>query len=84
LSTEDRWCSARGLEELGESGKGTLEVYNKADLLEQPPRPPPGDYVLQVSAPRLQRISRLLEMMAESIAGAQLLRARGRGEARQG
>jgi len=72
------------LEELGDSGKATLEVYNKADLLEQPPRLPPGDNVLKVSALRRQGISRLLERIDESISGDPLVRARFRVEARQG
>lgn len=72
------------LEELGDSGKPTLEIYNKTDLLEQPPRIPPGDNVLRVSALRRRGIARLLERIDESIYGDPLVRARFRVEARQG
>ena len=71
------------LEELGDSGKPTIEVYNKTDLLEQPPRLPPGDSVLRVSALRRQGISGLLERIDRSIHGDPLVRGpfRGRGPA---
>ena len=72
------------LEELGESGKPTLEVYNKTDLLEQPPRLPPGDNVLRVSALRRQGISGLLERIDQSLYGDPLVRKRFRVGAHQG
>ena len=72
------------LEELGDSGKPTIEVYNKIDLLDQPPKLPPGNKALRVSALRRQGISRLLEKIDGSIDEDPLVRARFLVEAHQG
>ena len=72
------------LEELGDSGKPTIEIYNKIDRLEMPPRFSPVDNSLTVSALRRQGISRLLEKIDQSIEGDPLVRARFRLEAQQG
>ncbi|MCE2515630.1 MAG: GTPase HflX [Acidobacteria bacterium] len=72
------------LEELGDSDKPILEVYNKTDLLEQPPRLTTGDNALRVSALRHQGISRLMERIDESIDGDPLVRAQFRVGAHQG
>ena len=72
------------LEELGDSGKPTIEVYNKIDLLDQPPKLPPGDKALRVSALRGQGISRLLEKIDGSIDEDPLVRARFLVAAHQG
>ncbi len=72
------------LEDLGDSGKPLIEVYNKTDLLDRPPRPSPGNEALFVSALKRQGIPALLEKIDASIADDPLVRARFRVESHQG
>lgn len=72
------------LEELGDSGKPLIEVYNKTDLLDRPPRLSPGNDALPVSALKRQGISKLLEKIDASIPDDPLVRARFRVKAHQG
>ena len=64
------------LEELGATAKPLLEVYNKSDLLDQPPHPSPGTNAVVVSALKNRGISTLLQKIDESITNDPLVRAR--------
>ncbi len=72
------------LEELGDSGKPLIEVYNKTDLLDRPPRPSPDNEMLFVSALERQGISALLDKIDASITDDPLVRARFRVDSHQG
>lgn len=64
------------LEELGATAKPLLEVYNKSDLLDEPPHPSPGTNAVVVSALKNRGISTLLQKIDESITNDPLVRAR--------
>ena len=73
---QQRSSVLRVLEELGDSGKPLIEVYNKVDLIDQPPRPSPGREVLAVSALKRQGIPALLKKIDAAIIDDPLIRAR--------